>query len=302
MLQTDSLNSSVTKPKVFKKLVLKPEVEVKTDSLYLQHFYKSSSGNCYIFPPDSLFSEQYHAQKILIPSNNTLQAHSNSLNNKIIAHNYPFNNFSLFMLVFSFAFLAFIKVTYQKYIRQIFSSVINYHDSYKLYRDHNANIDGFFMGLNLIFAIIGSFFVFKSFQYFNVSIWGYTNFNLLLACLVIIVLMYLGRYLISKIIGLFFDKLDAFDEYLHNTFVFYKVAGLILLPLVSILMFIRAEIHVYLLITGFSIIFLLYVLSIIRGTRIMLKKDVLLLYWILYLCTLEIIPIFIAWRFIKTLT
>ena len=75
----------------------------------------------------------------------------------------------------------------------------------------------------------------------------------------------------------------------------------LLLTFVTILVvglaYIREELRIYFVYLGTVLIFSAYLLRFLKGVRILMNKDVLIFYLILYLCTLEILPFLILYRF-----
>jgi len=109
------------------------------------------------------------------------------------------------------------------------------------------------------------------------------------------------KVMVQEIIGYVFSRLDQINEYLHNVYVYNKILGIVLLPLSFAAFYTPNRITEILLLM--TIVFYLFsvIFKIIRGFQIIIKNDVFILYTILYLCTLEILPILIGYKILKTL-
>jgi hypothetical protein len=221
-------------------------------------------------------------------------------NKKITIHPvFNISDLSLMLIITSFVLVASIKALYSKYLNQLMRAIISYSEAYKLYRDYNVIIDRVYFVLNLNFIITGSLFGFYFLKLFKPSFYYNSNMKILLFCSSLILCIYFSRYLINKLAGFLLDQKQAFNEFLHSNLLYYKVTGLFLLPIASFLFLVSDQYHIILASTGIALIFIIYLISIYRATTIMLKKGILLFYWILYLCTIEFLPLLLLYKFFK---
>ncbi len=214
--------------------------------------------------------------------------------------NFAINNAILILLLISFVLLAWIKIAFEKYLKQLLRAIINYSDEAKLFRDQNAMIDRLYLVLNIIFAITGGLFIYYFAGYYGKGIFLNNSFLNLLGCFGVIIVIYIYRYIIIKFFGFILYQNQAFNEYLHSTFIYYKAMGLFLTPLIFIIFILSENYKIAILMLSIITIFVLYFISIFRATRIMLQKGILLFYWILYLCTVEFLPIIMLYKFLKS--
>jgi hypothetical protein len=221
--------------------------------------------------------------------------------NHSILYGYGMNNFIIVILFTALVLLAWTKIAFGKYLNQILRAVFTYSDAYKLFRDHNTLLDRIYFLLNAVFVISGGLFCFHLFKYLKSSSYINSYFTILYFCFGLIVSIYLFRFIIIKILGLVLNQLQSFNEYLHSTFLYFKVAGLFLLPISAFVSYVPVNYRPAFLYFGLFVILLLYLISVFRGTRIMLQKGILLFYWILYLCTVEFLPLLLLYKFFNTL-
>jgi hypothetical protein len=86
------------------------------------------------------------------------------------------------------------------------------------------------------------------------------------------------------------------NEYLRNIFLFNKIFGLIVFPLLVAHPFIDIKFRFIFIYAGIIIFVLLFILRIFRGIVISVKNKFSIFYIILYLCTLEILPVLIFYK------
>src|SRR4030042_5712315 len=194
-----------------------------------------------------------------------------------------------------------IQVFYRKYFNNLFNSSINYHMSSKLFKEKNILVKRVSVVLNFIYAVSVSLVIFKFIQYLGFKSDTFDRFSLFLFILNMVILYSMLKLIVQKIIGYVFSRIEQINDYLHNVYVYNKILGIVLLPLSFAAFYTQNRItEILLLIT---IVFFLFsvLFKIIRGFQIIIKNDVFILYTILYLCTLEILPIMIGYKILKTL-
>jgi len=254
----------------------------------------TQNNNCSVF---------FNKKPVLISEKTEIAKNSFDHENIRIQSNsfgYFMDNFILILIIFSILLLAWSKVFFGKYISQVLRAAFNYSEAFKLFRDHNSIVDRFYLLLNIIFTISGGLFLFHLLKIAKPEIFSHNPFYVILVCFSFILAIYFSRYLINKIIGFLLNQRQLFDEFIHSIFIYLKVMGLALLPLVVVISFIDLNYRSIFLTFGAITISFLYIISIFRATRIMIKKGILIFYWILYLCTIEFLPIILFYKFIVT--
>ena len=201
------------------------------------------------------------------------------------------------IIIGSLILLAWLKLFYHKFLNQIMQSVSNYQLSVKLLRDQNIFSKRVAIALNINFVFIGGAFVYLIFGYYNLQPFMLNDILSYLCYSGCLMLLLIVRHVVLHITGHIFDNHYVFREYLHQIFLIYKNLGIYLIILVIFLTYIREDLRIYFVYLGIVLVFSAYFLRLFRGVRILMKKDVLLFYLILYLCTLEILPFLILYRF-----
>jgi hypothetical protein len=204
-------------------------------------------------------------------------------------------NWSILILVFLFVIFASIFSASEKYIIQLFQSLFNKNTAIRLFRDKVSNLMHVSFRLDTFFFLIVGLFIFQVVNFIiepspETSLFVYV---LSTAALFIYILVKFSLYRIS---GFIFDINSETREYIFYAKSGNRIMGLILFPIVVSLFFIRGVFEEYLLITGGIIFVIVNIINFLRSMKVIAQKVFSIYYMILYLCTLEILPLLIMWR------
>jgi hypothetical protein len=217
-------------------------------------------------------------------------------------HQTSTTNLLIISLLVIYALFAWLKISYPKYFNQFIRSLFTYSEANKLFFDQNALVDRAYLILNMLFIFSGGIFLLLLGNTANIQMPYQSIFSNLFVGLLIVLSIYIFRFITTKISGWLLNQYSAFNEYLHSSFLYYKATGLFILPIITIAGFVKNDVSLVILIIGGSFFLLTYFASIYRGTKIMLKKGVLLFYWILYLCTVEFFPLVLLYKYLSLRT
>jgi hypothetical protein len=208
----------------------------------------------------------------------------------------------LAIIIGSLVLLAWLKLFYNKFLDQTIQSIGNFQLSTKLLRDQNLFSRRVAFALNLNFILVGAAYIYLILGVFHIrflplnDILSYLIYALILSGLLIL------RLATSRAVGLVFRKQYEFREYQHQLLLIYKNLGVYLLILVIGIAYIREDFRIYLVFLSGLLVISAFIIRFIKGLKIVLnKKDVFIFYLILYLCTLEILPLLIFYRFFSSL-
>lgn len=206
------------------------------------------------------------------------------------------------LLLLSLFVFSWMKILYQKYILQVVAAVVNYQSSVRLLREKNILFKNMAVGLNIVFAINMGLFLFFVMTYFNISqIVSNNNFLSVIIYCIVIATIYIIKTLLCRFIGYLFLAQAEFSEYVHNINLFNKNIGLLLFPIVIMIPYINDSLKPIILYFGIILFLGLFLLRIIRGFQIIIHKEVSSFYLILYLCTVEILPVLLIVKYSSTL-
>jgi hypothetical protein len=106
-------------------------------------------------------------------------------------------------------------------------------------------------------------------------------------------LLILGNAIIWKIFGSIFLVRHVAGEYIHHLFLYNRNTGIFVFPVIAVIPFVNEAYLPFLLHVALAVYGGFYLWRIFRYFQIIHAKKVPVFYFILYLCTLEILPFFI---------
>jgi hypothetical protein len=151
--------------------------------------------------------------------------------------------------------------------------------------------------INLVTFINLALFAYCSALFYDFIPSGISGILFWLISLGIILVIITLRHGICFITGRLSGEDEAFNEYLITVYQFYRFLALILFILVIIISytsFLPPKTMFYL---GFFSMAALYLIRMIRLFLIFIKRNISILYLILYLCALEFLPVLIALKY-----
>lgn len=195
------------------------------------------------------------------------------------------------VLIFAVLILGWTKMFYSKYLGQTFQAMINNQSSTKLYEERNILTQRVAVSLNLLYIINLSLF----FYYFSMSNMilplGKVGWSLFISFVGVFVLVYLAKAILYLFLGFVFNNIKDILLYIHNVFIYSRVTGVLLLPLVIMAPYLPFGVSTFLQYIMLFIIIFIFVLRLVRAFQLGSKIKFSIFYMILYLCTLEIIPV-----------
>ncbi len=194
-----------------------------------------------------------------------------------------------------------IKIFYNKFFSFLANSLISYQLSVKLFREKNVLLKRVSLVLDVIYYIVLAFFLYESFTFLQISPARLTSYNLFLFFFNILILYAILRSIALRLFNYLFKTEPVISEFVHNNFIINKSIGIILFPVTIALCYMPESLAGILLVTGLTVLGAGIIFKIIRGYQIIIRKDILLFYLILYLCTLEILPLFIGYKVFMSL-
>lgn len=204
-------------------------------------------------------------------------------------------------LLASVALLAWIRFYHSKRLRQLFRAVYARHHVNQLVRDGNLTKERITIGLIIIYLITVSTLIVKL---AGSGISNALGINYLLPVFLLIVLatglLWALKLLIIRSVGILFRTKQTTDEYLLSNIMFNTSAGLIALPFVIAWNFTGHSLLLYITIAIFLILMTMRMLrNFFLGFAM---QSFSVVYLFLYLCTLEILPYLVAYKYYTLLS
>ena len=206
----------------------------------------------------------------------------------------------LSVIIFSLILFSWIRVGYSRFYRNAIKASYNYFTARRILEEANVTRSRVFYFMNLLFFVNISLFLSQYFNYNHISFFNLNGILLFFSIFVIIILLYLAKSLFLYLLDFIFLTKGGFSSYVFTVFLYNKMIGFILLPIVSFLPFVPAHVTLWLFVAGALIIIILYVIRIFKGIQLCFKNRLSIFYMILYLCALEILPVMILFKIISS--
>ncbi len=200
------------------------------------------------------------------------------------------------VLVLAFFLFATVRLIFNKYLSQLLQATINYSTFNRALRERYFNLFHASFRLDLVFTMILPLFGYQFLSAFKINLGFTKSYYMYLVCIGMLIGYFTAKKLIYSIIGILTESRQEVQEYLFSITVYNRVLGLFLLPLTAIIAFVPLYQPEPLLFIGLGIIVIFYFLSLMRGAKIFLKKHFSISYLILYLCTLEFLPLILIYN------
>jgi hypothetical protein len=205
------------------------------------------------------------------------------------------------VFIFLIVLFVWIRIFYSKFFAALANALVSFHLSAKLFEERNVLLQRVSIVLDFIYIVVFSIFVFEWIDYHQYSGPRMSGFNLFLLLINILMIYTLLRIVVLRLVGSLFLVRPLFLEYIHNTFVINKGLGIILFPMVIMAQYLPYKIIPVVLWLGIIALGAGILFKAIRAYQIIIRRDILLFYLILYLCTLEILPLLLGYKFVTTL-
>ena len=200
------------------------------------------------------------------------------------------------LLLLCYAIYVWIKVKHDKNLGQLLRAFVSARAVNQFEREEYGNTNRVSLALSAIFLVVASLFVFRLNENYGwIKTVPYMEWVTYMKILGIVLTAYGIKILTIKLLGTIFEKEEDASEQVFNTFLFNKVLGLILFPVVVCSVFLNAIPSFYFsCIAGVLVVlvFLYKMARIMAGGTV--GKQISKFYLFLYLCTLEILPLVVT--------
>ena len=202
------------------------------------------------------------------------------------------------IIIMSLILFGWIRVGFSRYFRTAIQASYNYFTARRIFDEANITRSRVFYFMNLLFFINTALFITQFLDYNHFTIYKLSGILLFLTIFASIIILYTVKAIFLYLFDFVFLTHKGFASYNFTVFLYNKMAGFLLLPIISILPFVPQHVVLWLFFSGVLIIIMLYFLRILRGLQIGFKNRLSIFYLILYLCALEIMPVLILFKVI----
>ncbi len=200
------------------------------------------------------------------------------------------------ILVIAFILFATVRLIFNKYLNQLLQATVNYSTFTRLFRERYFNLLHASFRLDLIFNALMALYWYQFLTVYKINFGITQSFYVYLICLAVVVGYFTAKRILYYLIGVLTENKQEVQEYLFSITSYNRVLGLFLLPLSAAIAFMPFSQPEPVLFLGLLTIVIFYILSLVRGAKIFLKKQFSISYLILYLCTLEFLPILLIYN------
>lgn len=192
--------------------------------------------------------------------------------------------------------LAYMRVSYSRRLERLFSSLIRMQILKQIMREELVFSHRVSVLLFINFAMVSGMILFGAFKYYDWHIFNFTGWELYLALVAAVAGIYLVKLIFNALLRKIINDRGLIKEYLFKVFLVNKTLGVVLLPFAIAIGFINYSYLDFIFITT-GVLYACFILfRIFKGLSMSLSYAVPRIYIILYLCTLEILPLLIVWK------
>jgi hypothetical protein len=201
------------------------------------------------------------------------------------------------LVILCMVIIAYIQTNYSKRLRQIIRSVALPYYVNQLEREGNLFNERITLGLGLIYMISISLLIYQFFQFYGIVDYTFPNFVVYIIIFVGVLAYLFVKTLLIQATGVIFKTLEHARSYRLNALIFNHTTGLLLFPFLLFTQYWQAIPFIWIAL-GITSILLIY--RFLRSISIGLSNTKFpVFYLILYLCTLEILPLLLLIKVIR---
>ena len=201
----------------------------------------------------------------------------------------------LFIIIFGFMW---IRVFYQRILKQIINAFFNSSASNQIVRDENILIQRASVMLSIMYYLVAALFLYQVSVEFNwQNVWLTDGFSRLIIFAFFIAFAYSIKMIVLKIVGYVLDIDKPVASYIFNIFLMNNILGIALLPLVIMIAYVSTPYTNIIFRAAILIIVATYCYRLFRGVAIgMTIPKFSVFYLFLYLCAFEIAPLALIFK------
>jgi hypothetical protein len=211
----------------------------------------------------------------------------------------PSQEWILGLILILWMIFASVRVQFFQYLDQLFASLVNFNAATRLFHQRGYKTMYGALRLDFIFHLIVPLSVYQIATFFKVDIPGLPAIFFFFALLLVINGYFFAKILLYRMAGSIVMLKEQTEESVFNIKLYYKALGICLLPIVTIHTIIP-ETNIITIWVMAALIVIMYISTAIRSIYLGNRKDISIFYLILYLCTLEILPLLLIFKLMGT--
>jgi hypothetical protein len=204
--------------------------------------------------------------------------------------------FVLFGLI---SFFAWIRLYYGNIFLQTLQASTNFNVTTRMFNDNSLLQQQLDNLLYTLYFFCGGFLMYLLEIKTGFLPFDWTGFRLFLFNIAMLAGIFFTRLVLIYLVGFLFNRVALFRELLYNTFIFNKLTGILLLPVLLFMVYTGSWLRETLYVFALATVAVVIAMRIIRGIVFSFRKDISKFYLFLYLCALEIAPLILLWRWLQ---
>jgi len=193
-------------------------------------------------------------------------------------------------------FYGFIRVAFLKYLDNLNTLFLRVTMRHQQIRDQVLQSPLPSLFLNILFVISTGLFLSFVADYYNI-VPGMNRWLLLFYCCVLLATIYMGKFILLKMVGWMFNIRTATDTYIFIVFLVNKMLGIYLLPALLFMAFAKGQFLTVLMTLTYFFIVILFIYRFIIAYR-PVRNEIKLsrFHFFIYLCAFEIAPLLLIYK------
>lgn len=193
-------------------------------------------------------------------------------------------------------YFGFIRVVFMKYLDNLNTLFLRVTMRQQQIRDQVLQSPLPSLMLNILFIISTGLFLSFVADYYNI-VPGMNRWLLLLYCCLLLTAIYMGKFILLKMIGWMFNIRMATDTYIFIVFLVNKMMGIYLLPALLFMAFAKPPFLTVLITLTYVFIIILFIYRFIIAYR-PVRNEIKLsrFHFFVYLCAFEIAPLLLIYK------
>lgn len=193
-------------------------------------------------------------------------------------------------------YFGFIRIVFMKYLDNLNTLFFRVTMRQQQIRDQVLQSPLPSLMLNILFIISTSLFLSFAADYHNI-VPGMNRWLLLFYCCLLLTAIYMGKFILLKMIGWMFNIRIAADTYIFIVFLVNKMIGIYLLPVLLLMAFAKPPFLTVLITLTYVFIGILFIYRFIIAYR-PIRNEIKLsrFHFFIYLCAFEIAPLLLIYK------
>jgi hypothetical protein len=199
------------------------------------------------------------------------------------------------LLLLMLAYVTWLRYTFNKELGENVTVILNTNLGQQIFRDREFSA-GIFKLLTFVnFAMSAGLFIFLIMKHNGLTMPFAAGVYNILLCIGAVAILYLLKGFMYRILGATFQLTNALQFFRFNALVIYHLLGIAMLPLIILAAFAEAPVNEWAITGTLILIGIALLIRLVKGfAALRLTGRFHFVYFLLYICALEIAPLLIA--------